>query len=71
MQADKIVVEGEVTEALPSANFRVKLDSGQTILCYLAGKMKMKYIKIVPGDRVRVEMSPYDLERGRIVWRLK
>lgn len=62
---------GIVIEALPSANFRVKLDNGQEVLCHLAGKLRMYKIKILPGDRVTVEMSPYDEKRGRIVYRGK
>lgn len=62
---------GEVLEALPSANFRVKLDDGKEILAYLAGRLRMYHIKILPGDRVTVEMSPYDEKRGRIVYRGK
>jgi len=62
---------GVVVEALPSANFRVKLDEGQEILCHLAGKLRMYRIKILPGDKVTVETSPYDEERGRIVYRGK
>jgi len=62
---------GVVIEALPSTNFRVKLDDGQEILCHLAGKLRMYRIKILPGDRVAVETSPYDEKRGRIVYRGK
>jgi len=62
---------GVVTEALPSANFRVKLDGGEEILCHLAGKLRIYRIKVLPGDRVTVEMSPYDEKRGRIVYRGK
>ena len=62
---------GIVIEALPSTNFRVKLDDGQEILCHLAGKLRMFRIKILPGDRVTVETSPYDEKRGRIVYRGK
>ncbi len=62
---------GQVTEALPSTHFRVKLDEGTEILCHLAGKLRMFRIKILPGDRVTVEMSPYDQKRGRIVYRGK
>lgn len=67
----KIEVEGEVSEALPNTLFRVKLGDGKIILCYLAGKMRINYIRIMPGDRVRVEMTPYDPDRGRIVYRFK
>ena len=72
-QKKEIVVMGEVTENLPNTMFRVKLDSefnDKLILCYLSGKMRKNYIKILPGDRVRIEMSPYDLEKGRIIYRL-
>ncbi len=62
---------GVITEALPSTNFRVKLDDGEIILCHLAGKLRMYRIKILPGDRVTVELSPYDPNRGRIVYRGK
>lgn len=62
---------GTITEALPSTNFKVKLDDGEEILCYLAGKLRMFRIKILPGDRVTVELSPYDSKRGRIVYRGK
>lgn len=67
----KIEVEGEVTEALPNTLFRVKLGDGRVILCYLAGKMRINYIRIMPGDRVKVEMTPYDENKGRIVYRFK
>jgi translation initiation factor IF-1 len=62
---------GQVIEALPSTNFKVKLDEGGEILCHLAGKLRIFHIKILPGDRVTVEMSPYDEKRGRIVYRGK
>ena len=68
---DKLVVEGTVVEALPGTQFKVKLDSGHVILAYLSGKMRKFYIRILLGDRVKVEMSPYDLSRGRIVYRYK
>jgi len=68
---DKIEVEGTVIEALPGTQFRVKLDNGHELLAYLSGKMRKYYIRILLGDRVRVEMSPYDLTRGRIVYRYK
>jgi len=68
---DKIDVEGTVIEALPSTQFRVRLDSGHEVLAYLSGKMRKYYIRILLGDRVRVELSPYDLTRGRIVYRYK
>lgn len=65
-----IETEGLITEALPNALFRIKLDSGQEILGHLSGKMRMHYIKVVSGDRVIVQMTPYDLSKGRIVKRL-
>jgi len=67
----KIRKSGIVLEALPSANFRVKLDDGKEVLCHLAGKLRIYRIKILPGDRVQIEMSPYDEKRGRIVYRGK
>jgi translation initiation factor IF-1 len=66
---DKIQVEGLIIEALPGTQFRVRLDNGHQVLAYLSGKMRKYYIRILLGDRVRVEMSPYDLTRGRIVYR--
>jgi translation initiation factor IF-1 len=68
---DKIQVEGQVIEALPGTQFKVRLDNGHEVLAYLSGKMRKYYIRILLGDRVRVEMSPYDLSRGRIVYRHK
>lgn len=68
---DIIRVEGEVTESLPSASFRVRLENGHEVLCHISGRMRMNYIRLLPGDRVTLEMSPYDLNRGRIVHRLK
>ena len=68
---DKITLDAEVTEALPDARFRVKLENGQTILAYVSSKMRKFYIRILPGDRVVAELSPYDLTRGRIVYRYK
>lgn len=68
---EKIEVEGTVTEALPSTQFRVELDNGHKVLAYLSGKMRKYYIRILLGDRVRVELSPYDLTRGRITYRFK
>lgn len=65
-----IIVSGVVLEALPNTNFKVELENGITILCHLCGKMRMNYIKIIPGDKVSVEMSPYDLTRGRIFKRI-
>ena len=68
---DVIQVEGEVIEALPGTMFRVKLDNGHQVLTTLSGKMRKNYIRILLGDRVRVELSPYDLTRGRIVYRYR
>lgn len=62
---------GQVIESLPDLNFKVRLDSGEEILCHLAGKLRLYRIKVLPGDRVKVEMSPYDEKRGRIVYREK
>lgn len=67
---DFIITEGMVEELLPSTTFRVRLDNGKKILAHLSGKMRMYRIRILPGDKVRLEMSPYDLTRGRIVYRL-
>jgi translation initiation factor IF-1 len=68
---DSIEVMGTVVETLPNAMFRVELESGQTILAYISGKMRMHFIKILPGDKVLVELSPYDLSKGRITYRYK
>jgi translation initiation factor IF-1 len=68
---DIIEVQGAVTETLPNAMFRVKLDNGHVILAHISGKMRMHFIRILPGDKVTVEMSPYDLTRGRITYRFK
>jgi translation initiation factor IF-1 len=68
---DVIEVIGTVVEPLPNAMFRVKLDNGHEVLCHISGKMRMNYIRILPGDKVRIEMSPYDLERGRIIYRYR
>jgi translation initiation factor IF-1 len=70
-EEDKILVEGNVVEALPATQFKVRLDNGHEVLAYLSGKMRKHYIRILLGDRVRLEMSPYDLSRGRIVYRQK
>jgi translation initiation factor IF-1 len=64
-----IVLEGTVEEALPNAMFRVKLDTGHTVLAHVSGKIRVHFIRILPGDRVKVELSPYDLTRGRIIYR--
>jgi len=66
---EKISLDAEVTEALPDARFRVKLENGQVILAYVSGKMRKFYIRILPGDRVTVELSPYDMTKGRITYR--
>ena len=66
-----IEVEGIILEALPNAMFRVELENGHKVLAHISGKMRMHYIKILPGDTVRVELSPYDLTRGRIIYRKK
>ncbi|MEX0769093.1 MAG: translation initiation factor IF-1 [Balneolaceae bacterium] len=68
---EPIKQDGEIIEALPNAQFRVELDNGHEILAHVSGKMRMYYIKILPGDRVQVEMSPYDLSKGRITYRYK
>jgi len=65
-----IKVEGKIIEALSNVMFKVEIDKGHTIIAYVSGKMRMRFIKILPGDRVRVEISPYDLTRGRIVYRM-
>ena len=66
---DVIEVEGTVVEALPNTNFKVELENGHQILAHISGKLRMNYIKILPGDKVKVELSPYDLIKGRITWR--
>lgn len=68
---DVIEVEGIVVEALPNTNFKVELENGHQILAHISGKLRMNYIKILPGDKVKVELSPYDLSKGRITWRAK
>jgi translation initiation factor IF-1 len=68
---DVIEVEGTVTEALPNTQFRVELDNGHNVLAHISGKMRMNYIRILPGDKVKVELSPYDLSRGRITYRFR
>lgn len=68
---DVIEMQGEVVDALPNATFQVKLESGHEIIAHISGKLRMNYIKILPGDRVTVELSPYDLSKGRITWRAK
>ena len=68
---ESIQVEGSVVETLPNASFRVKLENDHIIMAHISGKMRMNYIRILPGDKVLVELSPYDLTRGRIVYRYK
>ena len=68
---DSIEVAGTVTETLPNALFRVELENGHRVLAHISGKMRMHFIKILPGDKVTVELSPYDLNRGRIIYRAK
>ena len=68
---DVIEIEGIVKEALPNAQFKVELPTGHVILAVISGKLRMNFIRILPGDKVKVEMSPYDLTRGRITWRTK
>ncbi len=68
---ENIEVQGTIVETLPNAMFRVELENGQVILAYVSGKMRMHFIKILPGDKVTVELSPYDLTKGRITYRFK
>jgi len=68
---DSIVVEGTVLETLPNAMFRVELPNGHKVLAHISGKMRMHFIRILPGDKVTIELSPYDLTRGRVVYRAK
>lgn len=70
-KSDQIEMEGKVLEALPNAMFRVELDNKHVLLAHISGKMRMHYIRILPGDKVTVEISPYDLTRGRIIYRNK
>lgn len=71
MAKDVIEMQGSVTEVLPDTNFRVKLENGHEVLAYISGRMRKNYIRILEGDRVTVELSPYDLRRGRITYRFK
>ena len=71
MAKDVIEIEGTILESMPNAMFRVKLENGHEITAHISGKMRMHYIRILPGDKVRVEMSPYDLTKGRIAFRYK
>ena len=68
---DMIEIEGTVVESLPNATFQVELENGHRILAHISGKLRMNFIKILPGDKVTIEMSPYDLTKGRIIWRDK
>ena len=68
---DVIEMQGTVQEALPNATFKVELESGHVILAHISGKLRMNFIRILPGDKVTVELSPYDLTKGRITWRAK
>ena len=68
---DRIEFEGTIVEALPNAMFRVEIDGGRKILAYVSGKMRTRFIRILPGDKVKLELSPYDLSKGRITYRLK
>ena len=68
---DNIEIEGVVVEALPNAAFKVQLENGKVILAHISGKLRMNYIRILPGDKVTIELSPYDLTKGRIIWRDK
>jgi translation initiation factor IF-1 len=68
---DVIEVEGIISEALPNATFKVELSNGHKILAHVSGRLRMNYIRILPGDKVTIEMSPYDLTKGRITWRAK
>lgn len=70
-KSDMIEVEGVVVESLPNTTFQVDIGNGHTILAHISGKLRMNFIRILPGDKVTVEMSPYDLTRGRITWRRK
>jgi len=70
-KGDSIEVEGVVLEALPNAMFKVKLENGHVVLAHISGKLRMNFIRILPGDKVTLDLSPYDLTRGRIVWRGK
>lgn len=67
----RIEVEGEVVESLPNTLFRVKLPNGRLVLCHLSGKMRLHFIRLMPGDKVKIEMTPYDATKGRIVYRLR
>lgn len=70
-KADVIEIEGKVIEKLPNAMFQVELENGHVVLAHISGKLRMNYIRILPGDKVTLELSPYDLSKGRIIWRDK
>ena len=70
-KSDVIEIEGKVVEKLPNAMFRVELENGHIVLAHISGKLRMNYIRILPGDKVTLELSPYDLSKGRIIWRDK
>ena len=71
VKEDRIEFEGTIVEALPNAMFRVEIEGGRKILAYVSGKMRTRFIRILPGDKVKLELSPYDLSKGRITYRLK
>ena len=71
MKSDSIQIGGKVLEPLPNAMFKVELENGHVVLAHISGKMRMHYIRILPGDKVTVELTPYDLSRGRIIYRFK
>ena len=70
-KSDVIEIEGKVIEKLPNAMYQVELENGHQILAHISGKLRMNYIRILPGDKVKIELSPYDLSKGRIIWRDK
>ena len=70
-KTDVIAVEGKVLEKLPNAMFKVELENGHVVLAHISGKLRMNFIRILPGDKVTIELSPYDLDKGRIIWRDK
>lgn len=70
-KADAIEAEGVVVESLPNVMFKIRLENGHEVLGHISGKMRKNYVRIMPGDKVRIELSPYDLQRGRITWRLR
>ena len=70
-KSDVIEIEGTVVEKLPNAMFQVELENGRQVLAHISGKLRMNYIRILPGDKVTIELSPYDLSKGRIIWRDK